>query len=143
MAGEIALRTRHPGLRASDEERERAVEELRRHYAAGRLTAVELEERVAHAYRARTRGDLVRAFEALPRRRRPLGVKVARAQRSALRLHAAAYVTANGSLVGVWALTGEGGFWPAQSLLPWGVLLGWHLYAYRRWLRPRQRGARA
>src|SRR5437660_604274 len=80
MAGEIALRTRHPGLRASDEERERAVEELRRHYAAGRLTAVELEERVAHAYRARTRGDLVRAFEALPRRRRPLRVKVARAK---------------------------------------------------------------
>jgi len=84
MAGEIALRTRHPGLRASDEERERAVEELRRHYAAGRLTATELEERVAHAYRARTRGDLVRAFEALPRRRRRLGVKVARAQRSAI-----------------------------------------------------------
>ena len=22
---------------------------------------------------------------------------------------------------------------------PWGVLLGWHLYAYRRWLRPRRR----
>jgi Domain of unknown function (DUF1707) len=138
-AGDVALRTRHPHLRASDEERERAVEELRRHYAAGRLTAAELEERVAHAYRARTRGDLIRAFEALPRRRRPLGARVARAQRSAVRLHAAAYVTANGSLVGVWALTGEGRFWPAQSLLPWGVLLGWHLYAYRRWLGPRSR----
>jgi hypothetical protein len=142
MAGEIALRTRHPGLRASDEERERAVEELRRHYAAGRLSAAELEERVARAYRAHTRGDLARVFDALPRRRRPLSLKVARAQRSALRLHAAAYTTANGALVGVWALTGEGRFWPAQSLLPWGVVLGWHAYAYRRWWKPRVRRAR-
>jgi Domain of unknown function (DUF1707) len=143
MAGDIALRTRHPSLRVSDDERERAVEELRRHYAAGRLTAGELEERVARAYRADTRGDLARVFEALPRRRRPLTARVARAQRSALRLHAAAYASANGALVGVWALTGEGTFWPAQSLLPWGVVLGWHAYAYRRWWRrPRVRRAR-
>src|SRR5438445_12665754 len=141
MAGEIAIRTRHPGLRVSDQERERAVEELRRHYAAGRLTAGELEERVARAYRADTRGDLARVFDALPRRRRPLTARVARAQRLALRLHAAAYASANGALVGVWALTGEGTFWPAQSLLPWGVVLGWHAYAYRRWWKPRHRRA--
>ena len=47
-------------------------------------------------------------------------------------MHAAAYGSVNASLVGVWALTGEGTFWPAQSLLPWGVLLGWHAWAYRR-----------
>src|SRR5436305_1558525 len=77
MAGEIALRTRHPSLRVSDDERERAVEELRRHYTAGRLTAGELEERVARAYRAHTRGDLARVFEAPPRRRRPLTAALA------------------------------------------------------------------
>jgi hypothetical protein len=91
---------------------------------------------VARVYAARRRAEIAQAFEALPRRWRR-GRAVARAHQSALRLHAAAYASVNASLVGVWALTGEGRFWPAQSLLPWGVLLGWHAYGYRRLLRRR------
>lgn len=140
MAGELVRGQRHSAVLASDAERERAVEELHAHYASGRLTADELEERVARVYAARRRADIARAFEALPRRWRSRGL--ARAHQSALRLHAAAYASVNASLVGVWALTGEGRFWPAQSLLPWGVLLGWHAYGYRRFRR-RRRVARA
>jgi Domain of unknown function (DUF1707) len=137
MAGELAIRRQRSGdVLASDVERERAIEELRTHYTAGRLTPAELEERVAAVCGARRRADIARAFESLPRRRG--GRHLARVQRGAVRLHATAYATVNGSLVGVWALTGEGRFWPAQSLLPWGVVLGWHLYAYRRWTRPRR-----
>jgi hypothetical protein len=134
MAGELAIRQRRGELLVSDRERERAIEELRAHYTAGRLTPAELEERVAAVCAARRRADIARALESLLRRR---GVR-RRVQQAALRTHAAAYATVNGSLVGVWALTGEGRFWPAQSLLPWGVILGWHLYAYRRWMRPRR-----
>jgi hypothetical protein len=135
MAGELAIRRQRSGdVLASDAERERAIEELRGHYTAGRLTPAELEERVARVCAARRRADIARAFDALPRRR--TARHLARAQRAAVRMHAAAYATVNGSLVGVWALTGEGRFWPAQSLLPWGVVLGWHAYAYRRWTRP-------
>src|SRR6266516_2114975 len=144
MAGELALRSsRNRALRASDAEREHAVEELHAHFAAGRLSAKELEERVERTYSARTRADLARACDGLPRRwlTRPRARRLARAHQSALRLHAAAYATVNGSLIGVWALTGEGQFWPAQSLLPWGVFLGWHAYAYRRWLVPRRHRA--
>jgi hypothetical protein len=135
MAGELARRQRSSAVLASDDERERAVEELHAHYAAGRLTADELEERVARVYSARRRSDIAREFEALPRRWR--GRRLVRAHQSALRLHAAAYTSVNASLVGVWVLTGEGRFWPAQSLLPWGVLLGWHAYGYRRLIRRR------
>jgi Domain of unknown function (DUF1707) len=70
------------GLRASDAERERAAETLRRHHADGRLTTDEFEERTERAYAATTLGDLDRLFTDLPpvrapegeRRPRPLGV---------------------------------------------------------------------
>jgi hypothetical protein len=53
-------------LRASDEERERAVAALRRAAGEGRLTVDELDERTARAYAARTRGELDRLLEDLP-----------------------------------------------------------------------------
>ena len=45
-------------LRASDDDRERVVDELRRHAAEGRLSVDELEERIERALSARTRGEL-------------------------------------------------------------------------------------
>jgi hypothetical protein len=47
-----------PELRASDADRERIVEVLRRAASDGRLTVAELEERVPFAYAARTRSEL-------------------------------------------------------------------------------------
>lgn len=47
-----------PDLRASDADRERVVELLRRAATDGQLTVDELEERVPNAYAARTRKDL-------------------------------------------------------------------------------------
>jgi Domain of unknown function (DUF1707) len=61
------------GLRASDAERERAAETLRRHHADGRLTTDELEERTERVYAATTLGDLNRQFGDLPRLRAPDG----------------------------------------------------------------------
>jgi len=47
-----------PQMRASDADRERLVEQLREHHAAGRLTLDEFEERMRKAYESRTYGDL-------------------------------------------------------------------------------------
>ncbi|HEY2654185.1 MAG TPA: DUF1707 domain-containing protein [Solirubrobacteraceae bacterium] len=47
-----------PELRASDADRERIVEVLRRAASDGRLTVAELEERIPSAYAARTRTEL-------------------------------------------------------------------------------------
>jgi hypothetical protein len=50
-----------------DADREGVIEELQGHMVAGRLTVEELEERVEVAHVARTRGELDRAREHLPR----------------------------------------------------------------------------
>ncbi len=55
------------GVRVSDQERERAAQEIREHFAAGRLTQDELDERVQAAYAARTEGELAALRADLPR----------------------------------------------------------------------------
>ena len=45
-------------MRVGDAEREAAAAELREHYASGRLSLDELNERVDKAFAAKTRGDL-------------------------------------------------------------------------------------
>ncbi|MGH2872791.1 MAG: DUF1707 SHOCT-like domain-containing protein [Solirubrobacteraceae bacterium] len=54
-------------LRASDEDRDQVVEQLRSHCAAGRLTADELADRAQAAYAARTLGELDIVLDDLPR----------------------------------------------------------------------------
>jgi hypothetical protein len=56
------------GLRIGDAEREAALESLGGHFAEGRLTKDELDERTDAVWSARTRGDLDVLFEDLPAR---------------------------------------------------------------------------
>lgn len=132
MPDEASNRPRPIARRAGDHDRERTVAALRWHFVSGRLSAEELERRTELAYAGATRAELRALVRDLPRRRGRSGGRLERWQRAALRAHAASYATVNGSLVGIWALTGEGVFWPAFSLLPWGAMLGWHLYGDRR-----------
>ena len=53
-------------MRVGDAEREAAAAELREHYANGRLTLEELNERVDKAFAAKTRGDLNALMTDLP-----------------------------------------------------------------------------
>jgi Domain of unknown function (DUF1707) len=53
-------------IRVSDADRENVASRLREHYAEGRLSSDELEERVASALGARTFGDLRRVMTDLP-----------------------------------------------------------------------------
>ena len=55
-----------PELRASDEDRDRAVEMLRAAAGDGRLTAAELDERLGVALTARTGGELAALTADLP-----------------------------------------------------------------------------
>lgn len=52
--------------RTSDADRDRVTARLRDHYAEGRLTRDELDERIAAALNARTFGDLRRVLADLP-----------------------------------------------------------------------------
>src|SRR5947209_14512514 len=53
-------------VRASDEDREQAAGSLREHFAAGRLSQDELDERVQAAYRASTTTELRAVMRDLP-----------------------------------------------------------------------------
>jgi hypothetical protein len=53
-------------MRVSDAEREALAAELREHYAAGRLTTEELDERLDRALGAKTRGELTALMRDLP-----------------------------------------------------------------------------
>jgi DNA-binding PadR family transcriptional regulator len=72
--GAPPTRTNHQGtsrtiddrIRTSDADREHATARLRDHYAEGRLTREELDERVTAALNARTFGDLRRVMADLP-----------------------------------------------------------------------------
>ena len=54
------------GLRVGDAERDATAAELREHYAAGRLSLDELNERISRAFAAKTRGDLTAVMHDLP-----------------------------------------------------------------------------
>lgn len=115
-------------MRPSDRARQAAADALRVHYAEGRIDEPEFERRVELAYAARTRADLKALFRDLPwnPRSRERAAGFWRFQQSMLRTHAAAYVVVNGGLVGIWAATGGGDFWPAESIAGWGAFLGGH-----------------
>ena len=55
-----------PNMRAGDADRERLVEQLREHHAAGRLTLDEFDERMQKAYAAKTYGELSTLTRDLP-----------------------------------------------------------------------------
>lgn len=121
-------------LRVADDDREQAVEELREHALAGRLSAEELEDRIGSAYRATTRADLDRLKADLP----VSSTTVARALtkrkaqlRRRLAQEAGGSLTLSAICSGAWVAAGaHGGFWPgwviAFTLLP-VVRDGWRL----------------
>lgn len=106
-------------IRASDAEREEAIDRLRAHAAEGRLDVEELEERIAAAYAARTRDELAPLFADLPEERPRRAVT--RRRRFGPEWYP--YFAVNLMLVAIWAGTGLGYFWPIWPILGWGVPL--------------------
>ena len=92
---------------ASDTERERVVDALREHAAAGRLDTDELDERLGAAYGARLRADLLPLLADLPAPAPPRPQARRRSLPNAAPVIALAIL-----LIAIWALTGAGYFWP-------------------------------
>ena len=125
-------------LRISDQQRDRAAQDIREHYAAGRLSDEEMDERVQAAYQARTEQDLNRLLADLPKlpatraqqraemaeRRRHLQRQLIQQSGGGLALFAACTV--------IWAVGGGlGFFWPVWILVVVVLPLlrnGWRLY---------------
>ncbi|MEP6952436.1 MAG: DUF1707 domain-containing protein [Solirubrobacteraceae bacterium] len=105
-------------LRASDADRERAVEQLRVHATAGRLTVDEFEQRLERVYAARTGRELRAELSDLP---------AERTHRRRLRRPAgpvpfplvALLIVAAGAVTGAWWLLWL--IWPAAMVLGRGA----------------------
>jgi hypothetical protein len=102
-------------MRASEAEREQAVEEMRRHASVGRLDVGELEQRVEAALRARTVAELAALTDDLPT-----------SASSDFGEHLRVFLAVNGLLVAIWALTGAGYFWPVWPFMGWGIAVVVH-----------------
>jgi uncharacterized membrane protein YccC len=130
--------SRPSDLRTSDQERERAAQELREHFATGRITETEFSERVQAAYNARTEEELRKLLADLP----PLPVspqqrKAEIAERRS-ELRRRLIQQAGGGLATfvictlIWVASGaHAAFWPIFVLLIVIIPLvrnGWRLY---------------
>ena len=126
-------------MRASDADRDRTVDQLRDHGAAGRLTTEELEERADRALAARTLGELeaiLTDLPAVPDRRRVTAKR--QAAWSGYADHRRWYLMVMVLLVTIWALTGMGYFWPIWPALGWGIGIASHRASLPRGRRSRR-----
>jgi hypothetical protein len=125
-------------LRVSDEQRERVAQEIREHYAAGRLSEAELDERVQAAYEAKTeeqlhavRSDLP-SLPATPQQRKAELVERRRHLQRRMLQESGGGIGLFVLCTGIWAVSGaHGQFWPVWVLLVTVVALvrsGWALY---------------
>lgn len=131
----------YSNLRASDEQRDRAAQDIREHFAAGRLDEDELDQRVQAAYSAKTQQELDRLLADLPKlpaspaqrkaelveRRRQLQRRMIQEAGGGLGLFAICSV--------IWLASGghhgSGSFWPVWILVVVLIPLlrnGWRLY---------------
>jgi DUF1707 SHOCT-like domain len=125
-------------LRVSDEQRERVAQEIREHFAAGRLSEEELDQRVQAAYAARTEAELQAIREDLPELpATTVQLKAELAERR-VELRRRLLQESGGGLgvfvlcTGIWAASGaSGSFWPVWVLLVTLAALArgaWRLY---------------
>lgn len=121
-------------LRASDADREAIADRLREAAAEGRLLAEELEQRLAHALRARTYGELDSVVSDLPAARREprQAVPLLRPAMAVAIAIATVAVLAVAALV----ITGVLAAWGLWMLVAWWVFGRRCGYGRRRMLRP-------
>ena len=126
--------TQPPSIRASDDDRQRAVDLLGEHHVAGRLDQDEFTERMEAAYAAKTLGDLARLMRDLPPVK-PLAKRVSASgqdgradARRAARGAFASWVSTAAIVLVIWLATSVATghltyFWPFWVLGPWGAML--------------------
>ncbi len=130
-----------PEMRASDGDRDKVASVLREHYAQGRLTTEEFDERLEQLYTSKTYGELAVLTSDLPdvdlRRlpeapsRAPERAKassVKGAQDKGLAAAWSVWATASGINWMIWLIIGVTGDdfpypWPLWVMGPWGVVL--------------------
>jgi hypothetical protein len=124
-----------PDLRASDDDRERLVADLREHAVAGRISTEELEQRAQAVYSAKTTAELDALRRDLPMTKEALALS--RTERRAhlsrrLMQETGASAGAFVACTAIWLVSGASGqFWPVWILIVVVLSLarnGWALF---------------
>jgi hypothetical protein len=121
------VRTADPRVRVGDAERDRVIDQLADHHAAGRLTLAEFEDRMAAASTARTGADLAVLTADLPAPTAPPSPARRAARRLDLDPAVRTYLAVMALLWLIWLLTGAGYPWPVWPMLGWGIGVAGHL----------------
>ncbi len=122
-----------PTRRAGDDDRLRTAEQLREHYAAGRLDSAELDDRLEAVYRARTMNELAALTADLPSDDpyqlpvpatfRPLNPP-SRPHAAVLRAQWVSYLAVVSALLVGWVVSGlPDESYPAWVMLAWGAAI--------------------
>jgi hypothetical protein len=120
----LSARPADPRVRIGDAERDRVIDQLADHHAAGRLTLAEFEDRMAAASTARTGADLALLTADLPAPTAPPADRSpARPAARGLQLDPAVrtYLAVMALLWLIWLVAGAGYPWPIWPMLGWGI----------------------
>jgi hypothetical protein len=123
--GDLRVRTTDPRVRIGDAERDRVIDQLADHHAAGRLTLAEFEDRMAGAQTARTGADLAVLTADLPVPRVTRSRARPAPRRPGLDPAVRTYLAVMALLWLIWLVTwlrtGAGYPWPIWPMLGWGI----------------------
>ena len=126
--------------RVTDQERQRAADDVTAAVGDGLLDLHEADDRLAQVWAARTSGELAAVRSELPqawlreRRRLEAAETAATVARSTLPAHIRSWLMLVALFVTIWALTSGPGsyFWPIWPALGTGICLVGHVAAARR-----------
>jgi len=114
-------------VRASAEDRDKVLAQLRLNTGAGRLDMDEFEERLDQAWQARTTGELHAVVADLPFIEAPEDRE--RRQRLIRKAILTPYLGVMALLIGIWLVSGAGYFWPVWPMFGWGIPVALQLRA--------------